>query len=137
MISKAWGRDISIIAASFLIHASVYAAQPSLWVQLNTAGTIVDVLINVMSAMCASLANTAFRLKSQAVELSQFFKELAYGLGMGFTAGVIIFAITESAGTDKFLQLALVTVAGWGGAKVMEFYTTKFFGTTEDKGNTQ
>lgn len=133
MSHKSVWRDLGITAISFLIHASVYASQASLWVQLNTAGTIVDVVINVMSAICASLANTAFRLKSQAVELGRFFKELLYGLGMGFTAGIIVFAITESARTDKFLQLALVTVAGWGGAKVMEFYTAKFFGSAEDK----
>lgn len=130
-MTKKWLRDVCFVLATFLIHSSVYAAQASLWAQLNSTGTIVDIVINVLSAMCASISNTVFRLKSKAVRLSKFFTELAYGLGMGFTAGVIAFAITESARTDKFLQLAIVTTAGWAGAKVMEYYSDKLFGSGE------
>lgn len=121
-------RDVFIVLFTFLVHASAYAAQLSLWAQLNTAGTFMDLLINLMSGVCASMANTAFRLKSQAVDLAKLFKELAYGIGIGFVASIVTFAMTEAAHVHKFMQLALVTLAGWGGAKVIEFYSRKHFG---------
>ncbi|MFC3338139.1 hypothetical protein [Paracandidimonas soli] len=92
-----------------------------------------DLFINMMSAICASMANTAFRLKNEALVVSQVFKELAYGIGVGFTAGVIVYAVAEAANANKFLQLALVTLAGWGGAKVIESYSERYFGDKRHK----
>lgn len=124
-------RDVFIVLFTFLVHASAYAAQLSLWAQLNTAGTLMDMAINLMSGVCASMANTAFRLKSQAVDLGMLFKELAYGIGIGFVASMVTFALTEASQVHKFMQLALVTLAGWGGAKVIEFHSRKHFGEKE------
>lgn len=121
-------KDLLVILCSYAVHASVYASQLSLWAQLNSGGTMMDLFINMMSAICASIANTAFRLKSQMVDLAQMFKELAAGTGVGFTAGIIVYAVAEAAAANKFLQLALVTLAGWGGAKVIESYHNKYFG---------
>ncbi|QDQ87658.1 hypothetical protein FMZ60_08695 [Alcaligenaceae bacterium SJ-26] len=87
-----------------------------------------DLLINLMSAVCASMTNTAFRLKNESVVVTQVFKELAYGIAIGITAGIITYAVAEAAQFNKFLQLAMVTLAGWGGAKVIEFYSGKYFG---------
>lgn len=124
-------RDALIVLSTFLIHASVYAAQLSLWAQLNTTGTLMDLIINLMSGVCASMANTAFRLKSQVVDLAKLFKELAYGISIGFVASIVTFALTEASQVHKFMQLALVTLAGWGGAKVIEFHSRKHFGEKE------
>ncbi len=121
-------RDLLIVVCSYAVHASVYASQASLWAQINSAGTLMDLFINMMSAICASMANTAFRLKNEALVVAQVFKELAYGIGVGFTAGIITYAVAEAADANNFLQLALVTLAGWGGAKVIETYSTKYFG---------
>lgn len=120
-------RDLLIVVCSYVVHASVYASQVSLWDQINAAGTLMDLFINMMSAICASMANTAFRLKNENLVVAQVFKELAYGLGVGFTAGVITYAVAEAADANNFLQLALVTLAGWGGAKVIESYSDKYF----------
>jgi len=125
---KFFKRDLLIILACYVVHASVYAAQMSLWDQLNASGTMMDLFINLMSAICASMANTAFRLKSETVVVSQVFKELAYGIGIGLTAGVVTYSVAEAAEANNFLQLALVTLAGWGGAKVIESYSNKYFG---------
>lgn len=126
-------RDAFIVLFTFLVHASAYAAQLSLWVQLNNTGTLMDLVINLMSGMCASMANTAFRLKSQQVDLGKLFKELAYGVGVGFVASMVTFALTEASHINKFMQLALVTLSGWGGAKVIEFHTKKHFRSEEKK----
>lgn len=120
-------RDVFIVLFTFLIHASAYAAQMSLWAQLNNTGTLMDMVINLMSGVCASMANTAFRLKSQDVDLAKLFKELAYGIGIGFVASMVTFALTEASHVNKFMQLALVTLSGWGGAKAIEFHTRKHF----------
>lgn len=126
-------RDLIIILACYGVHALVYAAQLSLWQQLQTGDLIMDLFINLMSACCASVANTAFRLKNDAVVVSQAFKELAYGIGIGLTAGVITYSMAQAADANKFLQLALVTIAGWGGSKVIESYSSKYFGPARDK----
>lgn len=126
-------KEFLVVVCSYAVHASVYASQVSLWSQLNTTGTMIDLFINLMSAICASMANTAFRLKSTTFEVTKVFKELAYGIGVGFTAGVITYAVAEAAATNKFLQLALVTLAGWGGAKVIETYSSRYFGAKPDK----
>tara|TARA_R110000851_G_scaffold333531_1_gene514903 strand:+ start:78884 stop:79291 length:408 start_codon:yes stop_codon:yes gene_type:complete len=121
-------RELFIVLCSYAVHASVYASQVSLWEQINSAGTMMDLFINMMSAICASMANTAFRLKNEALVVTQVCKELAYGIGVGFTAGIIVYAVAEAADANNFLQLALVTLAGWGGAKVIETYSDKYFG---------
>ncbi|MGR7949602.1 hypothetical protein ACU6HM_10045 [Alcaligenes sp. RM2] len=120
-----------IVLACYGVHASVYASQVSLWAQLTTGGTIMDLVINLMSATCASTANTMFRLKSEIVVVTRIFKELAVGLLVGITAGIITYALSEAAQTNKFLQLGLVTIAGWAGSKVIEFYSGKYFGKEE------
>lgn len=126
-------KELVFVLCTYAVHASVYASQTSLWEQLNTTGTVIDVFINLMSAVCASMASTAFRLKSVAVDMGTLFKELAYGVTVGVTAGIITYAIAEAAHTNKFLQLALVTLAGWGGAKIIESWTAHYFGTKSDK----
>ncbi|NLC37309.1 MAG: hypothetical protein GX772_12900 [Alcaligenaceae bacterium] len=87
-----------------------------------------EAVINMMSAICASMANTAFRLKRADVVVEKVLVELVSGVGVGFVAGLITYSVTESMATDVFLQLALVTLAGWGGSKVIETYTEKYFG---------
>lgn len=125
-------RDFIAILSCYAAHASVYAAQLSLWQQLQTGDLIMDLFINLMSACCASMANTAFRLKNEAAVVGQVFKELAYGIGIGITAGVITYSVAQAADANKFLQLALVTLAGWGGSKVIESYSSKYFGRTRN-----
>ncbi|ROT46072.1 hypothetical protein [Pusillimonas sp. NJUB218] len=127
-------KDLLIIICSYSMSASVYASQLSLWAHLNTTGTAVDLVINLMSAICASMANTAFRLKNESVFVSKLIKELAYGIGVGFVAGLVTYAVAEAADTNNFLQLALVTLAGWGGAKVIETYSDKYFGAKRQGG---
>lgn len=124
-------RDALVVLACYSIHASVYASQVSLWTQITTGGTVMDMVINLMSAICASMANTMFRLKSEIVVVTRVFKELAVGLLVGITAGIITYALSEAAQTNKFLQLGLVTIAGWAGSKVIEFYSGKYFGKEE------
>jgi len=126
-------RDLCIVGGSFWIHASVYASQGSLWSQINSAGTLMDLAINLMSAVCASMTNTAFRLKNESVVVTQVMKELAYGVAVGVTAGVVTYAVAEAAQTNKFLQLALVTLSGWGGARAIEYYSDKYFGGKHDR----
>lgn len=123
-------KEVWLVLCSYAVHASVYASQASLWAQLNSTGTVIDLFINLMSAVCASMASTAFRLKSMALDMGKLFKELAYGISVGLTAGVITYAIAEAAATNKFLQLALVTLAGWGGSKIIESWSEKYFGTS-------
>lgn len=130
---KTYRRDITIILACYGVHASVYAAQLSLWQQLQTGDLIMDLFINLMSAVCASMANTAFRLKNDTAVVNRVFTELAYGIGIGLTAGVITYSIAQAADANKFLQLALVTLAGWGGSKVIESWSSKYFGPARDK----
>src|SRR3546814_9555828 len=98
-------RDLLIVIFSYAVHASVYASQASLWAQINSAGTLMDLFINMMSAICASMANTAFRLKNEALMVAQVFKELAYGIGVGFTAGIITYAVAEAAEDRKSKRL--------------------------------
>ncbi len=126
-------RDFIVILSCYAVHASVYAAQLSLWQQLQTGDLIMDLFINLMSACCASMANTAFRLKNEAAVVSQVFKELAYGIVIGITAGVITYSVAQAADANKFQQLALVTLAGWGGSKVIESYAGRYFGPARDK----
>lgn len=126
-------RDLTFILVCYSVHASVYAAQLSLWEQLNSDYILMDVFINLMSATCASMANTAFRLKNETAEV-QVFKELAYGILFGLIAGVITYSIAQSMNTNKFLQLALVTLAGWGGAKAIETQMHKYFGANKQSG---
>lgn len=121
------GRDVMVVAATFFVHASVYAAQPGLWAHLSSSSNLMDLAINLMSGICASMANTAFRLKSKSVNLTNLLKELAYGVGIGFVASVVVYALTEASHMNKFMQLAMVTLAGWGGAKAIEFYSEKHF----------
>ena len=126
-------RDLIVILSCYAVHASVYAAQLSLWQQLQTGDLIMDLFINLMSAICASMANTAFRLKNESAVVGQVFKELAYGIGVGVIAGVITYSMAQAADANKFLQLALVTLAGWGGSKVIESYTGRYFGSSRNK----
>lgn len=126
-------KELLFVLCSYAVHASVYASQASLWAQLSSTGTVIDLFINLMSAVCASMASTAFRLKSVAVDLATLFKELAYGITVGLTAGIVTYAIAEAAHANKFLQLALVTLAGWGGAKIIESWTVRYFGTEADQ----
>lgn len=120
-------RDLFILLACYGVHVSIYAAQPSLWYQLQDGDLVMDVFINLMSAVCASVANTAFRLKRGNVSLLRVFHELVYGIAVGLTAGVIVYSVAQAADANKFLQLAMVTLAGWGGAKVIESYSKKYF----------
>ena len=120
-------RDLFILLACYSVHVSIYAAQPSLWHQLQDGDLVMDVFINLMSAVCASMANTAFRLKTGGTSVLSVFHELAYGVAMGLTAGVIVYSIAQAADANKFLQLAMVTLAGWGGAKVIESYSKRYF----------
>lgn len=126
-------RDFFIVLCTFLVHASAYAAQMSLWAQLNNSGTLMDMIINLMSGVCASMANTAFRLKSEEVDLTKLVKELSYGVGIGFVASMITFTLTEASHVNKFMQLGLVTLAGWGGAKAIEFHARKHFNSGDKK----
>lgn len=127
-------RDLVFIFACYSVHASIYAAQLSLWEQLHADYIMMDVFINLMSATCASMANTAFRLKNEAAVVAQVFKELAYGILFGLVAGVITYSIAQAMDANKFLQLALVTLAGWGGAKVIEGFVAKYFSSSKQRG---
>lgn len=121
-------REITFVVACYAVHASVYASQPNLWVSLQDNAVFMEAVINMMSAICASMANTAFRLKRADVVVEKVLVELISGVGVGFVAGLITYSVTESMSTDVFLQLALVTLSGWGGSKVIETYTEKYFG---------
>ncbi len=126
-------RELFFVAACYAVHASVYASQPNLWVSLQDNAALMEAVINLMSAICASMANTAFRLKKSDVVVEKVLVELVSGVGVGFVAGLITYSITESMGADIFLQLALVTLAGWGGSKVIETYAEKYFGGSKAK----
>lgn len=121
-------KDVWLVICSYAVHASVYASQVSLWSQLQSPDTMVDLFINLMSAACAAMASTAFRLKSMALDLRKVFIELTYGVIVGVIAGFVTYALAEAVASNKFLQLALVTLAGWGGSKVMESWSAKYFG---------
>lgn len=126
-------KDLWLLVCCYAVHASAYASQASLWGQINSTGTLIDLFINLMSAVCASMASTAFRLKSMSLSVSALLKELAYGISVGLTAGVVTYAVAEAAATNKFLQLALVTLAGWGGSKIIESWSKKYFGPAENE----
>lgn len=123
--------EILIVLGCYAVHASVYASQFTLWQSLSDGNLLVDAAINLMSAICAAVANLAFRLKKQEVSTDRFGLELASGIGVGLVAGVIAYSLSRAADTNVFLQLALVTTAGWGGSKVIEAYQEKYFGRVD------
>jgi len=121
-------QELAVLIGCYSVHAAVYAGQLSLWQELHSNDLIIDVFINLMSAVCASIANTTFRLKNTDIVVSQLFKELLYGIAIGLTAGLITYCIAQASAANKFLQLALVTLSGWGGAKALESQFGKYFG---------
>ncbi len=124
-------KEILIVLCCYAVHASVYASQITLWQSLNDGNLLVDAAINLMSAVCAAVANLAFRLKKQEIAVDHFGLELASGIGVGLVAGVVAYSLSRAADANVFLQLALVTIAGWGGSKVIEAYQEKYFGRVD------
>lgn len=120
-------KEVLLLIVCYLTHASVYASQITLWTHLQRSDTVMEIVINLMSALCASMANTAFRLKNQDIVVKRVLVELLSGIGVGLVAGVIVYSMTKAADANVFLQLALVTIAGWGGSKVIETYVERHF----------